>query len=452
MRRDRGERGAVLRGVFRQPPLVVVLLAATACTASVSVPVPGQHHPSRADLACRGSAEPTAGQFVDSVGVATHLSYDETPYADEDLVRRLLGDLGVRHIRDGWPAGDQALAARARDLADRGVRLTFVHDPRSGGTVREQHRGVRANLLDAVEAAESLNEPDTGGGDWAGKAIEWTRGLSRAYRDDPRTASVPVLAPAVSQVNDEGDHRALAALKGVVDYGNTHDYPGKSLIMDDMIMDTVLRNQATMVGDVPVIATETGYSDGPADAPYETMSQDVVAVLLPRLFLEHFRRGIARTFAYELLDEGTGRSFEDNFGLVEHDGTPKPSYTSLRNLLGVLGPVKRCDQPPLEWALDGADGTVRSVLLRGGPGQYFLALWRQVQLWDDGRPTPDPALAVRLRISNRVDLIRQYKPSAGDRPARVDVGSEVDVAVSGSVTILDITGVTKAPPSPSPSP
>lgn len=431
--------------------VVLLTTAATACTASASLPAPTEDQ--RRAVDCPGSAERTAGQFVDSVGVATHLAYDDTPYADEQLVGRLLGDLGVRHIRDGWPTGDRALAARARELADRGIGLTFVHDPRDGGTPEEQHRQVRDTLLDAVEAAESLNERDTGGGDWAKEAIEWTRSLSRAYRGDPRTAAIPVLAPSLSQVNDAGDHRALAPLKGDVDYGNTHDYPGKSLIMDDEIIDTVLRHQAFVVGPAPIIATETGYSDGPVDAPYETMSPDVVAVLLPRLFLEHFRRGIVRTFAYELLDEGTGRGFEDNFGLVEHDGTPKPSYTSLRNLLGLLdAPVTRCDQPPLEWTLDGGDDTVRSVLLRGGQGQYFLALWRQVQLWDDGRPKEDAALPVRLRITNRVDLVTQYKPSTSELPVRVDVGSEVDVDVSGAVTVLDITGVAKALPSSSPSP
>ena len=376
--------------------------------------------------------------------MATHLSYSGTPYADEALVEELITELGVTHIRDGWPADDVGLAERALALADRGVRITFVHDPREGGSPAEQHARVRDNLVEAVEAAESLNEPDRSGGDWAARSIEWTRALSEAYRGDSRTDHVLLLAPSIAKTNDRGAHRALADLKGVVDRGNTHDYPGKDVVMSTKIIDTVLRNQAEIVGDAPVIATETGYSDGPGDAPYEVVSQEEIAVLLPGLFLEHFRRGIARTFAYELLDEGTGRSFEDNFGLVEHDGTPKPSFVALRNMIGLLAaPAVECGQPDFVFSVEDGDEHLRSLVLRGGEDQYFLALWRQE------RPGSRPDSAVRVTVDNAVDEVRHFRPTQDQRPVRITAGGEIEVEVSSAVTFLEVNGVRGVPSPPS---
>jgi hypothetical protein len=57
-------------------------------------------------------------------------------------------------------------------------------------------------------------------------------------------------------------------------------------------------------------------------------------VYLLRTFLEHFKGGIARTYAYELLDEKPDRGLRDpeqHFGPLRQDFTPKPAFTALRN-------------------------------------------------------------------------------------------------------------------------
>ncbi|MGI4894150.1 MAG: hypothetical protein ACRYF3_03435, partial [Janthinobacterium lividum] len=43
-----------------------------------------------------------ADAFVDSIGVATHLTYDGTPYMNYPLVKQRLQESGIRHLRDGW--------------------------------------------------------------------------------------------------------------------------------------------------------------------------------------------------------------------------------------------------------------------------------------------------------------------------------------------------------------
>ncbi len=56
-----------------------------------------------------GEQAASADSFVDSIGVATHLSYNNTPYFTRVAsgFGCAAGTLGVRHIRDGyydWPS------------------------------------------------------------------------------------------------------------------------------------------------------------------------------------------------------------------------------------------------------------------------------------------------------------------------------------------------------------
>src|SRR4051812_21597654 len=64
--------------------LVVVACQVAACGDSKSV-----------------TAVPTAEAFIDSIGVNVHMSYSDTGYAQTQLVRDRLRQLGVRHVRDG---------------------------------------------------------------------------------------------------------------------------------------------------------------------------------------------------------------------------------------------------------------------------------------------------------------------------------------------------------------
>jgi hypothetical protein len=58
---------------------------------------------------------------------------------------------------------------------------------------------------------------------------------------------------------------------------------------------------------------------------------------VPRLFFEYFAHGVRRTFLCRFDDPGENPdSDQDNYGLVRHDGTPKPAYRALRNVLGLL--------------------------------------------------------------------------------------------------------------------
>ena len=69
------------------------------------------------------------------------------------------------------------------------------------------------------------------------------------------------------------------------------------------------------------------------------MSEAAHAKYMPRLFCEYFRKGIARAYSYEFIDEFEDKALtnrEAHFGLLRRDGTPKPAYTAVKNLIAVL--------------------------------------------------------------------------------------------------------------------
>lgn len=392
-----------------------------------------------------GERARAADSFVDSIGVATHLNYEDTPYRDRRSVGEHLAALGIRHIRDGWPPDADAPTRFMRDvLGPSGVEITFVHDPRDASEVEDLHALVRDELVEVTAAAESLNEwNNQGRSDWAEEARDWTERLAEVYRADGATADIPIVAPSLSDLNSEADHLALGDLSGIVDFGNVHDYPGKDLMMNEVILDTVFRNQRRVVGDLPIIATETGFSNGPEDAPYPVMPEEQVAVLLPRLYLEHFDAGIVRTFAYELFDEHDDDQFESGFGLVRHDGTPKPSYRAMQALIDLLDdPGEPFTPGRLPHRVEGAGPNTETLVLQKRDGTFWLAVWERVLVFDGSEVLDPPDRPVTVELDAPAMSVRTFTPTAGTTPQRtVGPTSSLAIESSADVLLVELAGV-----------
>ena len=107
------------------------------------------------------------------------------------------------------------------------------------------------------------------------------------------------------------------------------------------------------------------------------------------------RMTVERSYKYEMLDlreDDTMTDMECHFGLVRTDGSVKPSFTAIRNLLRVLsdddGADCRCR--PLDYAVEAPEGvTIRTTLLQKSDGRWFLALMRECEAYDLKRLTDD---------------------------------------------------------------
>ena len=428
-------------------------LFAVAATAAALLLAPA---PVRAD-----TARPAAA-FTDSVGVNVHLTYLDTPYGNFDLVRQRLRELGVRHVRDGLTWQGYLLAALGSD----GVKADLIMGDPDGrsGPLADHLTTVRTQLAGMVDGLETANEWDSSSGwraSWPDELRSFTTTLRNAVDADPVLHGLPVVGPSLVG----GDSRdRLGDMSAVIDDGNLHNYAGGNL--PEAAIDADLALAAKVSGVKPVLATEAGYHDALSAAwGQPPVPEDVAAPYLLRMFLENFRRGIVRTYGYELVDEWPGQALtnpEGSFGLLRADFSRKPAFTALRNLLAILhddGPAPATADVPVN--VSGAPADVHRLALRKSDGRLAVVLWRAASLWDTSarvRLTVPPAM---LRVSLGTGTVRRFDPAQAATGTIVDQSAgAVDVAVGASPVVLELTpsaptaieSPTPAPPEATPTP
>ena len=395
----------------------------------------------------------SAHAFRDSFGVSTHIVYYDSSYGEWARVITRLEELGVRHLRDGtygnpspaWREWNEHYYRAVESAAARGMRFTFGMG-RPGfeaGTLDQLIEVVAGRLRHATEALEAPNEFDhyVGGWRWASRLSAYTRALYRMSKANPALRSLPVVGPSFATPDGP---RLVGRQSEWLDVGNIHPYAGGLSPHPAHVRSELTRARVT-AGRKPVWATEAGYHNAlhaPAGQP--GVSEAAAAVYLVRTFLEHFKSGIDRTYAYELIDpypEPRGRRAEQHFGLLRHDFSPKPAFSALKNLTALVGREERWPRlRPLHVNVSRGNG-VRRLLLQKADGTYLLALWRLASVWDREerrrlRVTPR-ALSVALPDARRV-AVADPVASTDTRPLKLRRGS-VRLLLGGRPKLLRIT-------------
>ena len=419
------------------------LLAAGACSLAV------------APAASASPVAPkSASSFHDSVGVVTHIVYYDTAYGDWPRIVARLQELGVRHLRDGvfanpttqWHDWNERYYHAVELAASRGIRFTFAVNPpgRHTGSLDQLLDVVGGRLRNTAEALEAPNEFDkyVGGRGWPVALATYERQLHLKANARRATRSLPILGPSFATPQGPS---LVGNLHGLVDVGNIHPYTGGLSPNPEQIKAELERARITAAGK-PVWATEVGFHNAMRasvdnQAP---VSEEAAAIYLLRTFLEQFRAGIRRTFAYELIDEKrdpAGRDAEQHFGLLRNDSSRKPAFDALRNLLTAVGPDRRRVRlVPLRMAISRPARDVRRLVLQKADGSYLVALWRLSSVWDIQRRAPLPVgserVSVRLPGAARVALSDPAR-SAGERRISLRRG-RVQVRLGASPLLLHV--------------
>jgi len=392
-----------------------------------------------------------ADDLVDSAGINVHLHYQDTSYARfDDVVRPRLQELGIRHLRDAaytTPGAEpesfffdrvRALVSDGRDF-----QFTVYADP-DGTTDFTRLGGIVEASDDGVLAFEGLNEPDLADNP------AWPE-VTRAVQEDLEGA-VSSLGPGAPQVvlPSVVTLEAAAALGDVAGFGdvaNLHSYYAgrqpETAGFDASGYGSLpwyRRSISDVTGPgLPVVSTETGYYTAPAGEFW--VPSEAKATYLPRLLVYHFVNGVDRTYLYELLDPFDDPDDpQDDFGLVEYDGTPKPAFYAVRDLLALLadpGP----EFVPTRLRLDvRAPEDIGQVVLQKRDGRTYLVLWNTGPVWDPiGREAievvdepvsfavPDGYAVSRVvRLADDGPAADQELPDPGPR-AEVEVGPTLSV-------------------------
>jgi hypothetical protein len=374
----------------------------------------------------------SAPAFRDSVGVVTHAVYYDTAYGDWPRAVAKLQELGVSHVRDGaygnpapqWRDWNERYYRAVGLAASRGVRFTFGmgRPGNRAGTLADLVRVVSGRLRYAAEALEAPNEFDkyVGGSRWPLRLAAYSRDLYRAVRANPALSGLPVVGPSLAAPDGP---RRVGDLRSRLDVGNIHPYTG-GLSPGPAHLRSELERASAISGRKPVWATEAGFHNAlRSRAGQPPVSERAGAVYLLRTFLEHFRAGVERTFAYELVDEKPDpglRDPEQHFGLLRSDWSPKPAFTALKNLLALTGPSgPRPALRPLRMDVSQPEGRVRRLVLQRADGTYLVALWRLDSVWDRNRRRPEdvPARSVSVTLPQGAGVaVADPAASAAARP------------------------------------
>jgi hypothetical protein len=395
-----------------------------------------------------------ADTFVDAAGVNIHLHYDNTLYRDNfPLVQSRLIELGLRHVRDGlinttW----QAYYDRHNSLGRAGVTVDFVSGP---GMLTSVLQAYPSRMADAFEAYEAPNEYNLSGDpNWVA-TMRTTLAQLHALRDQPALARFPVFGPSLT---DTGAQLALGDVSALIDYGNMHNYfggrnPGTGGWGDDGYgsIDWNLRQAGISAGPRPIITTETGYLNDPLLA--SVIPEQVAGTYMPRILLEQFRKGINRTYLYELCDlPWAGIPDQSGYGLLRSDGSPKPAFNAVKGLLNLLSdPGVSFVVTPLAYTVQTSGANVHSMAFQKRDGSYFLALWIEESGFDmsSGTPTTVPAQSATVVLSKSVELLTTNQWQADGEVVRI-TGSKprgsVTLPVSDRLVVLELH--IKLPPPP----
>jgi hypothetical protein len=164
---------------------------------------------------------------------------------------------------------------------------------------------------------------------------------------------------------------------------------------------------------------------------------------VPRLLLSYFAAGIQRTFLYELINEGSDpRNREHNFGLLRVDGSEKPAFRSLRNLIRILeDPGAEFRAGRLAFTLEGDTAKIRPLLLQKRDGTFYLILWQSVASYDLQQAT-NVSIADRpltVRFATAASSVRVFEPLTGSSPIGTHNGaSQLQVSVPDHPIIIEI--------------
>jgi hypothetical protein len=400
-------------------------------TATVTISVPS------------GSGEPAvlADAFINTMSVQTHLGYTGGVYDSKwsTIIRPRLLELGIRHIRERMFT-TSVVIQRTQDLAANGITLTAGCWPKNGVMTDASHCIAMANAYgtQTIDAFDGWNEVDNTGTGWATNWAKWQATMYDAYKADPTWRTRPVLANSLAAASSAD---AVGYQASTLQWGNMHSYPAGGLPSN--VSNSWIPQWRKIAGTKPLAVTETGYHNCPTCFG-NGVSERASGKYYSRLWFEYFNRGIIRTNAYELIDQGISTSDREmNWGLLRNDGTPKPQFTATKNLIALLRDDRgaSCSPGNLEYTLSGDVTTqMHHTLLQKCDGRFYLALWQEVSVWNTSSKSDvsNADRAVTLTLSRPASSINVYRPVSGTGRVATDAGTSISLRVPDEVMLVEI--------------
>lgn len=368
-----------------------------------------------------------AADFIDQIGVNTHLSFLWTEYANYKGVIADLNYLGIDLVRDSVPNG--ASGANYDDLASAGIKfdLGIKNDGADYANVMQRLEDFVQSNPGSVIAVEGPNEVDRDGVSFASLtgalgAIAMQKALYAEVHANPVFDGIVVY-----------DLTGVNGQVTAADVEAVHTYPYYGKQPNDRF--TITANTAhAYAGDTPVVFTETGYYTLPGYG-WGGVDETTQARYSVNLLLDMQRFGLDKIYLYELLDEtdGTTGAYKQHFGLFDADNQPKEAAVALHNLTTILADdasgAGTFKAGTLDYDVQNLPDTAHTQLFQKADGTFELAVWNETTVWD----------GVALKEVTPADV--PLTISLGDTFATVNIYDVIDSA-SPLRTLHDVSQVT----------
>jgi hypothetical protein len=402
-------------------------------------------------------------KFVSSVGVATHFNYwDLLPYGTN--VNSTIASIkngGFRFVRDGLSVdvnsgSNDRYWGVMKQLTQQGIKLVLVTQPvyLGNNTWVKYPYTNQSNLDTAVTrvgaagilAFEGPNEVDNNNASWGGIPAYGTN--TKAYQA-AMYQHAKQIAPSVNviglTVTSAYGASYIGDISSYMDAGTIHPYPSGG-VPTAYLTATETASSVLNGAHKPWWVTETGYytsTTATSNVYQPGVSETAQAKYAARLYLDYFNAGIIHTSVYEIADERSDKSnAEMNYGLLHNDGTPKPAYTALKNMLTLLADPGSAFTPvALSYSLTGATSTVRQALFQKRDGRYYLVLWNDVSVFNTSGKTDISNAAVNIAVTLAAlpRAVTRYQPVSSATGTTVTPSKILAVSVPDSPVILEIT-------------
>jgi hypothetical protein len=399
-----------------------------------------------------------ASAFNDSVGVNTHLNYSGTIYDTGYAAwAPVLVNSRIEHLRDQfciWGTASafctKTWASRWNRLAAAGIRFDVISNPWMGwtrdttgchGTCFSGYAAALGLRPGSIEAYEGPNECDFS--HYSGCTSYGTSPKPPAYILENwspllwtlASPSIAIYGPAMAfpvgyvRFADPSQYMNFAAI---------HNYT-KPRMPETSNSCCSLETWQNSVPSKQLVTTETGFETDTAQTPSQAVSELAQERYTPRILFWQLEHGIDRTYLYELIDLG-GNS--GGFGLLRHNGAPKPAWIRLLQLMDYFADERTSPRRPIAYSVTGDTADAfNHVLFQRSTGEYLLAMWLATPLWNeithaDVAPRREDITVMLPAVPTSVQLTQFNDNGRVQRFHEHSTGRTLTVPVTSLISIL----------------
>lgn len=377
--------------MFRAP--VKKMLYLSAALASMTMATALQASSASAATAIR------AMDFVNGLGVNTHIVYTDSQYANNVQTLSALQYVGIRLIRDVSPNPRNQGQGSYAVMAKAGIRMVLFNGGDAPGGTQAPSISIASiaalaqSYPGSIHAIEGPNEVNNGGVSYGGVigtpgAQAFQDALYTYTRATPQLVNIPVY-----NFVDYPD------TEGRADFANFHSYPDVARSCQDGGLYSNMKSQADVMPGKGIVNTELGAPSSPQVGAPDQVTQ---ARYLVSCALNNTANGVRETYFYQLFDgygDPNGRDTQKHYGLFDSSYAPKKAALAIRTLVKVAseaGSNQISFQPgSLDYTVVGPK-SVRTLLMQQASGWWILAVWNSVPLWNGAALNPQVAVTVNL--------------------------------------------------------